>query len=663
MVASSESASTPIWAPHMASRSCNVHDKDGGVLPITEPPTCECFQGPIAADSSSDSQFSSSPASPSSSTSFEDAAFMPTSPVSRWPIGVDFDDHTNTPSPISRIPDEVMGEIFNEFVMSFPWDHSSSGTDNGEHRSRRQYASLSLMCICSRWRNVCVSTPKLWVHHYVPPYRSKSKPLLANHGSPWDPFESYINLTHYTTLALSRSKGCPLHVHITLSPFNPIAAATHLLFDASDRWRSAYITAPVPSTSSAFGSSSIRTSLFKALDYPILEELTLNCELDGDEQEYLLPSFERAPKLDTLRVVKMIRWPIINVADGANGDLAVHDDDEGGEGVAKDNSLDRHLPYSQIRTLTGSASLPALYTLLKQCVNLERVEVEQVRFPGFPLPYSTAFGLGTVGAEASSESFHHKYSHYYDWNSTFDDTNSPFNNPFFKITAIDALQLHTLSITLATDQPPLTSWLRRAPSLKTLSLTGGKLSSKYIHEQVVDDLIGFLRRQRYFSPDTEESGGLESFTLSTVELTPEQLIELFTLMPSLKELKLGKHAWGSRSYLGDLLGNNAKVLERLRASTASCSDELGSGSSIEGHQLQVSGRVLLPKLANFSLYFPRPPSLPELEDLLDAFRSRMTVIGLEKHGGTMHGVDIGEGWREVELDIDVVHGSFGMHEI
>ncbi|KAJ3722595.1 hypothetical protein C8R42DRAFT_720954 [Lentinula raphanica] len=632
MVASSESTSTPIWTPHMASRSCNVHDKDGGVLPVTEPPTCECFQGPIAADSSSESQSSSSPASPSSSTSFEDA-LMPTSPVSRWPIGVEFDDQMN--SPISRIPDEVMGEIFNEFVMSFPWDHSSSSTDNGEHRSQRQYASLSLMRICSRWRNVCVSTPKLWVHHYVPPYRSKSKPLLANHGSPWDPFESYINLTHYTTLALSRSKGCPLHVHITLSPFNPIAAATHLLFGASDRWRSAYITAPVPSTSSAFGSSSIRTSLFKALDYPILEELTLNYELDGDEQEYLLPSFERAPKLDTLRVVKMIRWPINNVADGANGDFAADDNDEGGEGVGKDNYLDRHLPYSQIRTLTGSASLPALYTLLKQCVNLERVEVEQVRFPGFPLPYPTAFVITMTGTVLSMIQI---------FLSTIPSSKSPRSM-------------------LCNFIPPLTSWLRRAPSLKTLSLTGGKLSSKYIHGQVVDDLIGFLRRQRYFSPDTEESGGLESFTLSTVELTPEQLIVLLTLMPSLKELKLGKHAWGSRSYLGDLLGNNGKVLERLKASTASCSDELGSGSSIEGHQAQVSGRVLLPKLANFSLYFPRPPSMAELEDLLDAFRSRMTVIGLEKHGGTMHGVDIGEGWREVELDIDVVRGSFGMHEI
>ncbi|KAJ3718644.1 hypothetical protein DFJ43DRAFT_1207097 [Lentinula guzmanii] len=372
--------------------------------------------------------------------------------------------------------------------------------------------------------------------------RSKS---LSSHRSQRDPFESYINLTHYTRLALFRSKGSPLHVHITILPANPVAAA-------ADRWQSAYIA--IGSTSPSAAPCLSARQFLKGLRYPILEELTSECDSTGstEQDEYCLPSFVRSPKLHTLRVVKMRWWPVCDsqsessnavlsdVVDGINGDL---DHGEVSEGEIERRPLP-HLPYSQIRILTGSASLPTLYTLLKFCSNLERVEVEQERFPALALPAPAALDLETaverviLGASPTSQ-LHHNYSHIYDWNSTF--TTSPTassDNGFPKNIAIDAPRLHTLSISLATDQPPLTNWMRRTPSLKTLSLTGGKLTSKVVHEQVVNDIIGFLHRQRFFScgglenlSRPESFSGLEHFTLSTVEITSRQLIELFTHMP------------------------------------------------------------------------------------------------------------------------------------
>ncbi|KAJ3738464.1 hypothetical protein DFH05DRAFT_1531384 [Lentinula detonsa] len=259
---------------------------------------------------------------------------------------------------------------------------------------------------------------------------------LSSHRSQRDPFESYINLTHYTRLALFRSKGSPLHVHITILPANPVAAAAGLLFDVSDRWQSAYIA--IGSTSPSAAPCLSARQFLKGLRCPILEELTSECDSTGstEQDEYCLPSFVRSPKLHTLRVVKMRWWPVCDsqsessnavlsdVVDGINGDL---DHGEVSEGEIERRPLP-HLPYSQIRILTGSASLPTLYTLLKFCSNLERVEVEQERFPALALPAPAALDLETaverviLGASPTSQ-LHHNYSHIYDWNSTF--TTSP----------------------------------------------------------------------------------------------------------------------------------------------------------------------------------------------------------------------------------------------
>ncbi|KAJ3793101.1 hypothetical protein GGU11DRAFT_853618 [Lentinula aff. detonsa] len=658
------------WSPRPScetSRSCREHDQDG-VLQLFEPPpekstipTYLSFNDLAVVDPSLGVHFSRlsfMAALPSSSPFFEIPAPISTSPIFRWSKGVNFDLqyylYTYLLSPISRLPDELLGQIFHEFVMSFPWVHSNNTTSE-DGSSKRQLAPFSLMQICSRWRNVCISTSKLWVYHHVPLSKFSS-----SHQSQRDPFESYINLTHYTRLALFRSKGCPLHVHITILPANPVAAAAGLLFDVSHRWQSAYIAIGSTSTSAAPCLSA--RQFLTGLRYPILEELTLEYDSSGsteEQVEYCLPSFVRSPKLHTLRVVKMRWWPawdsqsessnavLSDIVDGINGDL-----DHGDRGEVSEGEIERrplpHLPYSQIRILTGSASLPTLYALLKLCSNLETVEVEQERFPALALPppaaldLETAVGRVTLGASPTSQ-LHHNYSHIYDWNSTFtSSTTASFDNGFLKNIAIDVPHLRTLSVSLATDQPPLTNWIRRTPSLRTLSLTGGKLTSKVVHDQVVNDMIGFLHRQRFFScggletsSRSESFSGLENFTLSTVEITSRQLIELFTHMPELRQLKLGRHAWGPRSYLGELRGEGGEVLRRLRVPRALTTSQSKPQSTFTQRDIASSEcgikkgkghdqchRILLPRLTSFSLYFPRPPVQTEFEELLDVLESR-----------------------------------------
>ncbi|KAH7877026.1 uncharacterized protein C8R40DRAFT_87981 [Lentinula edodes] len=531
-------------------------------------------------------------------------------------------------SPTSRLPDELLGEIFHEYVLSFSWGAASNSQIDP---SKRQFAPLSLMRICSRWRDVCISTPKLWVYHYIPMLKpgqqlsrftslklggegnmdrsSKSKPSR-------DLLKSYINLTQYTKLALTNSKSCPLHVHIVMSPaIYPVPAAVDLLFSTSQRWKSAYIACTIEATSPVtLFPNNLGGGNNSKINYADLEELTLEYDVSGLNEEQFnhglgfvgnghglrIPSFVRAPKLHALRLVKMKWWPVLD----SELDISIQDDDaigetddgDDGEGFERNDGEGRHemeegvvphyLPYSQIRSLTGSASLPTLYTLLKLCTNLERVEVEQERFPGLTLPPPDVSdsdpngggGRGDIGeggrglasgVASPHTSTQQVYSPIYDWNSTFHTGHAPN-------TKINTPCLHTLHLTLPTDQPSLTNWIRRAPSLRSLSLTGGKLTSKIIHAQVVRDLIAFVRRHREsgffdsgfgrfddgfggprrcdfdnFTPSAHAescTSGLESFALSTVEISPDQLVELFTLMHGLKKLNL-VHSRGLRGHI------------------------------------------------------------------------------------------------------------------
>ncbi|KAF8998054.1 hypothetical protein BDZ89DRAFT_1028479, partial [Hymenopellis radicata] len=59
-------------------------------------------------------------------------------------------------SPIRRLPTEVLGIIFASACTSF---------------QRREYTTpLSISLVCSKWREMALSTPSLWTHIYIAPH-------------------------------------------------------------------------------------------------------------------------------------------------------------------------------------------------------------------------------------------------------------------------------------------------------------------------------------------------------------------------------------------------------------------------------------------------------------------------------------------------------------
>lgn len=425
--------------------------------------------------------------------------------------------------PIHWLPEEILSEIFLDYVYTFAWSNQIF--------PRRQFSPLILTWICSRWRLSATSTPQLWVFHCVPRQEALHRKLVS-----------------FTKLALSYSKCCGLHIHIS----SLSATASHLLFAESDRWESAHISI------SNHDLEQELTYIPKHGNYPLLEHLTLDYDAP-----YPLPFFAFSPKLHTLRVVEM-RWQLIDhPADSAN--------------TSKTNSDRSPLPWSQIRTITGSASLRVLHTLLNLCTHLEKIDVVQEQFPSFTLPHT-----GLPGNNGQPHQYNNQYS--------------PLNIIGDDDISIDALHLHYLSVVTAIDQPPLTNWLRRAPELVALdlSINSNDKSSRKIHKQVVDDLTEFIRRSGCC---------LERFALSRVRISPGQLIKLFKLMPMLKKVRFGQHAPTHRSYLSVLRDNT--VLSRLR--------------------ITASAKPLLPRLDHFSLNIPVVHVSAELESLLDFLESRRLV--------------------------------------
>ncbi|KAF9032170.1 hypothetical protein BDZ89DRAFT_1158637 [Hymenopellis radicata] len=59
-------------------------------------------------------------------------------------------------SPIRRLPTEVLGIIFASACTSFQYSE--------------YIAPLSISVVCSKWRDIALSTPSLWTHIYVAPY-------------------------------------------------------------------------------------------------------------------------------------------------------------------------------------------------------------------------------------------------------------------------------------------------------------------------------------------------------------------------------------------------------------------------------------------------------------------------------------------------------------
>ncbi|KAF9070324.1 hypothetical protein BDP27DRAFT_1323838 [Rhodocollybia butyracea] len=230
-----------------------------------------------------------------------------------------------SPIRILELPDEILSVIFLEFILSSPWPIDSPYS--------RQFKVLTLTWTCSRFRNICISVPQLWAFHYIPPNESMSGRITSP--------AFYAKLEDYTRLALSYSKNGPLHIRI----YNPKASAADLLFAASARWKSAHITrAGQVSDYIGFG------FLPKHVNgqHPLfLESLSLE-----SDNFYPLLSLVYSPTLRNLHVIDMIlQLPVPQVNDSHR--------------------------KSQIRNISGSASLPVLYTFLELCPKIEQLGVVQ----------------------------------------------------------------------------------------------------------------------------------------------------------------------------------------------------------------------------------------------------------------------------------------------
>ncbi|KAJ6507813.1 hypothetical protein C8R47DRAFT_1099622 [Mycena vitilis] len=138
-------------------------------------------------------------------------------------LATDIDAHLALLSPIHRLPDDVLCEIF---VSSLPHTH------NAIISSRE--APLLLCHVSSGWRNVALNTPRLWssLHVVIPDHRF------------------FQNITYMVEMWLSRSGILPLSISVgvSLSLTDSDAASASSLLDVllavSHRWEAVEFTAP-----------------------------------------------------------------------------------------------------------------------------------------------------------------------------------------------------------------------------------------------------------------------------------------------------------------------------------------------------------------------------------------------------------------------------------
>ncbi|KAF8891511.1 hypothetical protein CPB85DRAFT_1332202 [Mucidula mucida] len=72
-------------------------------------------------------------------------------------------------SPIRRLPTEVLGIIFASACTSFP---------------RNEYKTpLSISLVCSKWRDMALSTPSLWTHIHIAPHSGGLEHFLERCGN------------------------------------------------------------------------------------------------------------------------------------------------------------------------------------------------------------------------------------------------------------------------------------------------------------------------------------------------------------------------------------------------------------------------------------------------------------------------------------------------
>ncbi|KAJ6561811.1 hypothetical protein B0H19DRAFT_1026608 [Mycena capillaripes] len=210
----------------------------------------------------------------------------------RAALAADIDAHSALLSPIRRVPDDVLREIF---VASLP------ETNNAVISSRE--SPLLLCGVTSGWRQVALSTPWLWssLHLVIP-----DEPYIKNRS-----FLIERWLTRSGILPLSLSVGSsPQTYHNFVSGFS--RPLFDLLFTVSNRWQAIELMIPRKSLENNYA-----PFILSPTDVPRLTHVKFNARHGG---ALYLP-FLAAPSISSLSLSYMpgvaemtsatISWPLL----------------------------------------------------------------------------------------------------------------------------------------------------------------------------------------------------------------------------------------------------------------------------------------------------------------------------------------------------------------
>ncbi|KAJ7484961.1 hypothetical protein B0H11DRAFT_2019396 [Mycena galericulata] len=188
--------------------------------------------------------------------------------------------------PVLTLPNELVSEIF---------IHSLPPSDSEESDSSALSSPLLLGRICRKWRDISLSTPRLWTDIDFTIGNRESSKVSINRLELLDTF-------------FTRSRNCQLNISMTYHPFHPPTASGELAAGVAmeavtqhcRRWEEAYLAVPLLHLTRATG------------DMPLLHTLTLcvtdidELVLQGADPTAPVEMFEKAPKLKRLILVDFI---------------------------------------------------------------------------------------------------------------------------------------------------------------------------------------------------------------------------------------------------------------------------------------------------------------------------------------------------------------------
>jgi len=172
-------------------------------------------------------------------------------------------------APIRRIPPEVLTEIFLACCSELNYFPEANWID-------AHIPALTLAAVCKNWRDVALSTPRIWAGIAC------SSNILST------------RLLYAFDLCLRRSKDAPLVLNLEVTFHRKQDSALRALVGQSHRWSSLRLYR-------AYHDDAI-SPLSSIYAFPLLEKL----EICGPVRlfELIMPGLKNAPRLNTLQIMK-----------------------------------------------------------------------------------------------------------------------------------------------------------------------------------------------------------------------------------------------------------------------------------------------------------------------------------------------------------------------